>query len=303
MKEAVNDDREFLTFVTHGLVILSTMKVLGIKKLDDFPAGIPSQRHSLEVRQRYLDSVASAVVDTFVFPHGVLPPDKPQQGQPGQPGQPEDYKHNYICALLREGLLDMARMDAVKQGDGDRIIRHWRYDFVHFHVFKHPNYRLLSFRMIAQIYALLTPRMAARVIHNRTVNAHGGIGCNISLDLFLEFLNKSVKEDLKRSGSALTDKVLQRVGQSKQVMDEFLHNFDREMELFTSIGRHKKQDWSGEVAQMVGDLMGENLFENQAGREFPSFPNFPMNRLHSVDREGLEGWVSTQLTCLHYQNL
>ena len=59
----------------------------------------------------------------------------------------------------------------------------------------------LSFHLIAQFYALLTPRMDARVIHNRNVNVHKGIGHNISLNLFLEFLNRDVKEDLKKSES------------------------------------------------------------------------------------------------------
>ena len=169
-KDAVNDNREFLQFITHGYVVLAAMDVLGVDALQKFPVGIPSQQAPMEVKQAYLQGIASAVVDKFVFPHGVLPSDShPTDHQ-------ADYKQNYICALLREGLLDMAMLNAVKEGDGERIMRHWRYDFVYFSINRHHNYRLLSmsFRLIAQVYALLTPRMAARVIHNRTVNIHGG---------------------------------------------------------------------------------------------------------------------------------
>ena len=57
-------------------------------------------------------------------------------------------------------------LDAVKDGDGEGIVHHWRYDFIHFHVYDYPNYKLMSFCMIAQIYILLIPMMAARILHN-----------------------------------------------------------------------------------------------------------------------------------------
>ena len=274
------------------------MQVLGLDRFEGVPVGIPAPQDTMMERQSYLHMITSAIVDRFVFPHGVLPSSNEQQ----KPATTEDFKYNYICALMREGLLDIARLDAVKEGDGERIVRHWRYDFVHFHVYNHPNYRLLSFRMIAQIFALLTPRMAARVLHNRTVNVHGGVGNNISLDLFLEFLNKDVKADLKRSGPNLTSKLLERIGRSKQVMDELLHFFDREVELFTGIGRHTVPDWSGEVSEMVTDLKDELLFQIHPGREFPSFPNFKLSKVHSIDLEKLKAWVTVQLTYLRMEH-
>ena len=291
-KDAVNDNREFLHFVTHGFVVLATMYVLGIDNLEGIPSHCPSESDSKEVKQDYLQALAKEIVDSLVFPFGVLPSqDMCEEAHP-------DHKRNYICALMREGLLDMARLDAVKESDGERILRHWRLDFVHFEKHNHYNYRLLTFRFIANVYGLLTPRMAARIINNRTVNTHGGVGHNVSLDLYLEFLNKEVKDDLKRSGPNLSGKVLERIGQSKQVMDELLHMFDQDVELYTGIGRHKKQDWSGEISQLVMELKDENLFHNQPGREFKTFPKFPLSSIHSVDRQKLEAWVTVQLAYL-----
>jgi len=289
-KDAVHDNREFLTFITHGYVVLAAMQVLGLDEFEGVPVGI--KHDTVEERQRFLAKVSSAVVEKFVFPHGVLP----SQGCDSH--QQQDFKSNYICALMREGLLDIARLDAVKEGDGERILRHWRYDFIHFHAFNHTNYRLISFRFIAQVFGLLTPRMAARMVHNRTVNIHGGIGHNVSLDLFLELLNKDVKADLKRSGPNLTSKLLERIGRSKQVMDELLHFFDREVELFTGIGRHTPPDWTDEVSEMVTDLKDDLLFQLHPGREFPSFPSFKFSKVHSVDLEKLKAWVTEQLTLL-----
>ena len=293
-KDAVNDNREFLHFVTHGFVVLAFMHVLGIDNLEGIPCDCPSESDSTEAKQDYLHALAKEVVDSLVFPCGVMP----SHSRYDEETFP-DHKMNYICALMREGLLDMARLDAVKESDGERILRHWRYDFIHFERYNHYNYRLLTFRFIAHVYGLLTPRMAARVIHNRTVNKHGGIGNNVSLDLFLEFLNKEVKDDLKRSsGPTLHAKLLERIGRSKQVMDELLHIFDKDMELFTGIGRHITPDWTAEVSQLVMELKPETLFHNQPGREFKTFPKFPMSKIHSVDQQKLEAWVTVQLTYL-----
>ncbi|XP_072026228.1 uncharacterized protein [Amphiura filiformis] len=69
-KNAVNDNREFLKFITHGYVVLAAMQVLGIDEFEESPVGIPSQQDPVEVRQAYLQEISSAIVDRFVFPHG-----------------------------------------------------------------------------------------------------------------------------------------------------------------------------------------------------------------------------------------
>ena len=163
----------------------------------------------------------------------------------------------------------------------------------------HTNYRTISFRFIAQLFGLCTPRMAARMTFNRTVNVHGGIGRNISLDLYLEFLNKEFKDDLKRCGPNMSSKLLQRIGRSKQVLDDLLHSFDRDVELFTGIGRHKKPDWSGEIATFTRELQTESLFTVDVGRAFRTFPTFPSNQIHTMDLQKLETWVTAQLAKLY----
>ncbi len=85
----------------------------------------------------YLQDIATAIVDRFVFPLGVLPCGS------GDADNQRGYKHNYIYTVLCEGLLDTARLDAVREGDGEWIIHHWRYDLVHFNVYNHPNYWLV----------------------------------------------------------------------------------------------------------------------------------------------------------------
>ena len=65
----------------------------------------------------------------------------------------------------------IATLHAVKDGDGEGIVHHGDMTLsINFHIYDNTNYKLVSFCMTAQIYVLLTPRMAARVFHSRTVD-------------------------------------------------------------------------------------------------------------------------------------
>lgn len=87
----------------------------------------------------------------------------------------------------------MELIDAVREGDGKRIIRVWRYMFVIFKATKCKNYAIEGFTLLMQKMYLFSPRMAAQLEWNRTVNVHGRGGKNISADLYMEHLNRECK--------------------------------------------------------------------------------------------------------------
>ena len=109
-----------------------------------------------------------------------------------------DSKYNYVCGLLRKGLLDFNRHDAMKKGDGERLVAMWKNDFPIMRIKNHTNYSILCFRLIADIKAIQSQRMAHSIIHNRCINIHGGNNHNIAGDLAVEFLNKEIKEIFNR---------------------------------------------------------------------------------------------------------
>ena len=51
-----------------------------------------------------------------------------------------DHKVEYSKSVLWNGLNNAARKDALKENDGDRIIRHWRFDLPRFHNNHHTKY-------------------------------------------------------------------------------------------------------------------------------------------------------------------
>jgi hypothetical protein len=101
--------------------------------------------------------------------------------------------------------------------------------------------------MMFQIYALLSPRSAHQLIWNRFVKTKKGSGGNISLDLNLEFLNRVVKEAIKKLGPNASKRSIDRICHSMSVTTYFvsqiqptsrlciLHNSDRIVLTFSQV--------------------------------------------------------------------
>lgn len=78
----------------------------------------------------------------------------------------EDFKRNYSCSLLRDGLFDWCREDAARENDGERLVRMWRFDILKFALNNHVKYRLLALKLHAQLLAILPPKQAFQLKSN-----------------------------------------------------------------------------------------------------------------------------------------
>ena len=100
------------------------------------------------------------------------------------------------------GLLWHGFHDAVREGDGDRIIRYWRFLLPVFKLSDHRNYALKAFKLLAQVI-LLPPRQVAELKWERTVNTVGRTGHNVPCDLHMEHLNRLLKFMMENLGSKM----------------------------------------------------------------------------------------------------
>ena len=209
-----------------------------------------------------------------------------------------DKKNNYITTVLRCGLLSELRQDSVREGDGQRMVDHWKYDFMTFFAHNHTNYSIICFEMIANINALLSPKNAFQLIHNRFVNHHGGQGHNVAGDQALEFLNKVTKPKLQRVVS-ITEKVTNRVGKSIRYCQDVSNAMDREIGNFSSIGRHAENNYEADVEAFVADMKGEDFFTKIPGRAFPSFPNIKAHEVQRIPPLKVHSWLCKQKVRIH----
>lgn len=104
-----------------------------------------------------------------------------------------DSKREYSRSLIWRGLNHMVRKDAIKEGDGERIILHWKFDLLEFYDKSHPKYFIFCHRLLSNINGAASDRLKHTLMWNRTVNPKGGRGNNIPMDLQMEFYNKEYK--------------------------------------------------------------------------------------------------------------
>ena len=72
--------------------------------------------------------------------------------------------------------------DVRKHGDGSKLLRLYKFLILHFRAVKKDNYAHYTLRLVAQVNALLTPRLANQVTWNRFVNNLGHINSNVECD-------------------------------------------------------------------------------------------------------------------------
>ena len=103
-----------------------------------------------------------------------------------------DSRFNYATDVLTMCLLWHGFHDAVKEGDGDRIIMYWRVLLPVFQQKGHYNYAKEALMLLAQTH-FLSKRKVMELKWSHTVNTTGRDGCNIPCDLHMEHLNRKLK--------------------------------------------------------------------------------------------------------------
>ena len=124
----VNACEDFFLIVTEGHILAATMQVFGMTSLDCkpcntyFPEG-SSELDPLQRREVLLQAV-NKVVTKFV---DVTLPRQEEQGTTSTTREAIDSVHEYAKDILSLGLLYLEFTDAIREGDGSRILRCWHY--------------------------------------------------------------------------------------------------------------------------------------------------------------------------------
>ena len=100
--------------------------------------------------------------------------------------------------------------DAIRCGDGNRILTYWKFLTVIFKNDHHINYAKEGFLLLAQSL-LLSSRKRAELKWCRTINTHGHADKNIPVDLHMEHLNRRLKDMMRNLGSNITTESVQHI--------------------------------------------------------------------------------------------
>ena len=113
------------------------------------------------------------------------------QGQPdsakstSEPTMSSDDVYNYNCALIGDGLFFINFLDTVKEADGKRLMRQYKYMLLYCKADGQASnkYALECLYQSFLVHSVLLPRESERFVWNRGVNNKGGRGNNIPSDL------------------------------------------------------------------------------------------------------------------------
>ncbi|CAM4659382.1 unnamed protein product [Leuciscus chuanchicus] len=206
-----------------------------------------------------------------------------------------DHIKEHTMARLGFGFLLLNVLDAIKEGDGGRLMRLYKVALLFYKAYGHTHYAYSTFLLTLQVNATLSPRMAHSVTWNRFWNGRGGKGRNIPLDLHLEHLNNFLKSFLKGLGPNLNEQSAARISQSIGVMRELMENTDVELKVTKRKGTHQEHEPSVDVVALVAIFRQAELFKEQTGREFSAFPGFTKNLLEKLDYSELWRWMREKI--------
>jgi len=228
------------------------------------------------------NTVAGQIVSCFV---DIIPSDGTQ------PSRINDSRFNYATDLLTMCLVWHGFHDAVREGDGDRIVLYWKLLLPVFQQQGRYNYAKEAFLLLAQTF-YLSKRKATELMWNRTVNTSGRTGCNIPCDLHMEHLNRTLKSVLGNMGSNTKDSSIDRAAKSLGVVSQICKTFEAQNDIAVAKPYSSYPSFTKDLEKMTAVLIDEKVFSKQSGRRI-YYNKQPF--LTSLDWKKISEWVKSKI--------
>lgn len=202
-----------------------------------------------------------------------------------------DGVHTYACEILSLGLLYLEFRDAIKEGDGDRVMRVWKYLLLLFKASKRTNYSIEALTLLSLYYVILPHGLAEQLKWSRFVNVHGTVGHNVSCDLHMEHLNRETKTSIKSLGANKSKKAIIRTGKAIGVLSDSLAKFDKDNNIDPDSGTHAAASAKKDLMKIVKQLCTSRVFEIAPGRKHKSFRTLKTNLIRTIKEDELKEWI------------
>lgn len=300
-KKDVNASEDFFLLVVTSHVLAAAVELLQMESLSATPQSTIITTdywcQSLDIRKSALMSVCTALVKKFVnfefFPKSAV--ECPRQEQ-------EDKVFQYASKTLSLGLFYIEYLDAIHEGDGDRLLRCWRYLLPMFKASRRTNYSLEVLHMLYQSQYSLSPRLSHQLLWSRCVNTRGLPGHNIPCDLFMEHLNRLCKEAIAGLRANQHERAVIRVGKAIGTLYPVVEQFDKVNSVASISGAHFKPVSAKDLQCAIVALTKRvHAFKFIPGRQHKSFKNH--KPLLQQKPEDLIGWMNGHIAKFVSQQL
>ena len=205
----------------------------------------------------------------------------------------DDKVRQYSIQLSSLGCLYLEYSDAIREGDGNRVLRCWRYMLPIFASSGCKNYAIEAFNLLLQHDYILPPQEAGQLIWGRFINVKGQPGHNIPNDLHMEHLNRILKQSISGLGANKSASAMQRVAQALGAISPFLRNFDEECKISQLKGVHNRQKAEQDMKILLTELAP--IVSLGHSRRHKTFTN-PRDPLHMLSYSELNAWIEKHIT-------
>jgi len=290
-KDDYNACDDFFMLVLNAHILTAAMEFLGMGSLEDNPnpAIIPDGVHGFnkDLRKEILMNAMSLIVNSYVDLSAM------DEKQP----KPNDQQKAYACELLSLGLIYSEYSDAIREGDGDRVFRCWKFLLILYKSSGKKNYACEAMAFLARYQFVLSPRLSHQLLWSRFINTHGKPGRNIPCDLHIEHLNRVLKNGVRNLGANKTEKAITRLGRCVDTIDRVLQSFDEEHQVTRSSSYHKAASIDKDLKLLVNELVPVEPFRVIKGRKLKRF-NFKSSLMNSVKRDVMTSWMKEKWQAL-----
>ena len=273
--------QSFLSVVLEAMILAVFVTTSNIESLEfadirtvlkrDLPA-------TSKERMDCLTQLASNVVDTIVLcPNDSL-----------RTTHHHDDLNSYSSKVLGMGLLAWGMEDAIREGDGGRMIRLWKFLLVLFKQAGKNKYALEAMHLLSDVKIALNEKQAHELTWNRTCNPRGRVDGNKPLDLHLEHMNRTFKDDISSFSPRLTESSVQKTAHASPVVEACIAQVDKQLNIIQDSGYHVVPSDSMDRQTIYQQLMATKACKHIPGRQYAHFKGIS-SHLYSEIRQD-ERW-------------
>ena len=287
----MNTTDDFIDLVCKGHVLASTMAILGLKSIDDIPSSLPSTlaNESSSRKRAILNGITEQVIEKFVNIELFS-----SRGSTDN----IDGVYEYARETLSLTLLHTEFQDAIREGDGERVLRVWKFLLLLFRASNKVNYSIEAFNLLVQYFIFLPPRLAEQLQWSQFINTHGQPGHNIPCDLHLEHLNRTLKTAICRLGANVAPHAIERAGKCIGEVVSMLHHFDDISGVKPVNSAHSAGRIEQDIRKIVEELVCKSkVFVNLEKRSHTSL-KVHGSLFNSVKKTDLMKWMKTRLDAI-----
>ena len=197
--------------------------------------------------------------------------------------------YKYAKEVLSLGLLWECFHDAIKEGDGKRVLMIWKYLLLVLIAAKHKIYAKEAMILQLQHQYLFSDCHAAQLMWSRFVNTRGQIGCNVHTDLHMEHLNRRFKNVFRNLGANVNPKAIIRASKTIGIVDSICSIFEEQFGQKVS-GRHVIPSFKKDQDIVIKTLEGANVFKIEKNKHHKTF-QFKKGLISVFDKGKTTDWI------------